>query len=125
VSEHQLGRTLRCSKCGGRFLADTFLPPDVQVEDYAGEAPPVQVPQGQRGEYPAPEPPPLVRRATRRQEAEIGVVVNQDRHMHPQTKMTLAVVAFAIASLGMGFVFLWETLGRPSLAIPVRITFDR
>jgi predicted Zn finger-like uncharacterized protein len=51
VGDHQLGKVLVCSKCGGRFLADPGLPPDVFVQNYAGEAPPVQP-----GE-PDPDPP--------------------------------------------------------------------
>ena len=54
VEERQYGRTLRCPKCGGRFLADATLPPDAHVEDYAGEAPPAQRPP----DVEAPEPPP-------------------------------------------------------------------
>ncbi|HEY1377192.1 MAG TPA: MJ0042-type zinc finger domain-containing protein [Gemmataceae bacterium] len=44
VEPHQLGKVLRCSKCGSRFLADPGLPPDAFVQNYSGEAPPVQIP---------------------------------------------------------------------------------
>ncbi len=44
VLPRQLGRVLRCPKCGGRFLADPGLPRDAQVEDFAGDPPPIQQP---------------------------------------------------------------------------------
>jgi predicted Zn finger-like uncharacterized protein len=55
VQDHQLGKVLRCSNCGGRFLADPGLPPAVYVQNFSGEAPPVQ--HGGEGVGPPPGGP--------------------------------------------------------------------
>ncbi len=54
IQDYQVGKVVRCA---GRFLPDPGLPPGVHVEDYAGEAPPVQT-----GPVapPPPEPPAAV-----------------------------------------------------------------
>jgi hypothetical protein len=41
VQPYQFGKVLRCPKCRGRFLADPGLPPDIHVQNYSGEAPPL------------------------------------------------------------------------------------
>jgi DNA-directed RNA polymerase subunit RPC12/RpoP len=93
VEGRQLGRALKCPKCGGRFLADPTLPPDVHVEDYAGEAPPVQrPPDGEPAEQPA-RPEPTVQPAY----TPRPVVVVQDR---------IPFNPFAVISLLLGFLSL-------------------
>jgi DNA-directed RNA polymerase subunit RPC12/RpoP len=88
VEPRQYGRALRCPKCGGRFLADPTLPPDAHVEDYAGEAPPVQRPPA---EVPSEPPEPVVEPAYR----PPAVAVVRDR---------IPVNPFAVIAVLLGFL---------------------
>jgi Zn-finger nucleic acid-binding protein len=127
VGDHQVGKLLTCSKCGGRFLAEPELPADVHVENYEpGEAPPIQIgshpdrPSDPPPSQPPPRPPgPFGREPIPR---AIPVRLSPGVWKGADTRFGWSLlIAMIILEVLAGFAFLGFLIDSPQLRLLVLI----